>query len=252
MTSPESNRSARQATEAPLALLKQQRSHNLFVLSNAKLGCEPAFLNWYTSNLLQDVAAQEHVLTVQHFEQHEVDITRGRHKPLDYRYLSMIELSLDGGHEAASLIDHIADIHRQEPAALEPAAWLYYPISEKVGRSPVVEQPMLTLAFTNAIEGTDAEFREWYNTRHIRHALNIPALVSGQCFALGKFQKPLATASNFRFITIYEQEGSPQDIIDSLKELPSGTLAFPTLDKQNFAEWVYRPVTKRLSSTDNG
>lgn len=237
---------------SPLELLKQQRSHTLFVLNNACSGQEAAFLNWYKHNLLEAITVQDKVLSVQHFEQHSVDITQGSFKPLDFHYLSLIELSLDGGGEAAGLIDTISKLHEVEPSATSPAIWLYYSMGEKVGRSPVIERPMMTLAFANAVEGADVEFREWYNTRHIRHALNIPALVSGQCFALSEYQKAGAMESKYQLIAIYEQEGSPQEIIDSFNSITPGLLSFPSLDTstERFTEWVYQAITEKLCCID--
>lgn len=103
---------------------------------------------------------------------------------------------------------------------------------------------MLTLAFANGTPGQETEFREWYATRHIRHALNIPALVSGQCFERTQFQMPGAMNACFATIAVYEQEGSPESIIASFLSLPEGTLRFPMLDRSpgRFAEWSYRSL----------
>ena len=234
--------------ESPLAMLKHQRSHILLVLSQPQQGRESDFLDWYKGDYLQAIANQDKVLSVQNFEQHEVDITKGKHKPLPYPYLSLIELSLDGAEQASDLIQQITDLHQAQSAANEPATWLYFTTSEKVGRAPNTTEPLMTMAFANALPGKEIEFREWYNTRHIRHALNVPALVSGQCFELTEFQQAGALAADFSLIAIYEQEGTPQDIMDSFADIPPGTLSFPALDTTpgHFAEWVYRPVSEKV------
>ncbi len=226
----------------PLELLKTQRSHNLFVLSNAYSGQENAFCSWYQGDYLKEVLETERVLHVQHYEQHEVDITRGRHKPIPYHYLSIVELSLDGAEEAEELIKKIRGMHQEQGSAQEPTTWLYYPVSEQVGR-PVKNKPsMLTLAFANAISGTELEFREWYATRHIRHALNVTPLVAGQCFELTQYQSTGPMGAIYNTIAVYEQDGTPEDIIESFATIKKGTLAFPSLDVSRFAEWVYRPI----------
>ena len=231
--------------ESPsLTLLKQQRTHVLFVLSNSREGRESAFLEWYRGPYKEAVSAIPGVLRVQHYERHEVDITCGRYPPLPFRYLSVCDITFDGAAAAEPLIDRIAVLHLEQPAAHSPATWLYYPVSEKVGRSPSLLPSMLTLAFTNSVEGKEDEFREWYATRHIRHALNVPALVSGQCFERSQFQKPGARAATFSKIALYEQEGTPESIIESFTSLPPGTFDFPTIDSAptRFAEWVYHPL----------
>ena len=172
----------------PLSKLKTQRSHNLLVLSNPLTGQEQNFLSWYSGVYLEALLASENVLQVQHYDPHEVDITRGAHAPLPYRYLSIIELSIDGAQAAEALIHSIQALHNTEASAQNVATWLYYPISEQVGCSSTLSDSMLTLAFANPVSGCEDEFREWYSTRHIRHALNIPALISGQCFELTQYQ----------------------------------------------------------------
>ena len=234
-----------------LELLKAQRSHNLFVLSNAKTGQESAFLDWYKGDYLKAIEKQDNVLNVQNYEQHEVDITCGRHKPLPYHYLSIIELSLDGAEEAQALINVITQLHQEESSAENPATWLYFPVSEKVGHPPKGQPSLLTLAFANPIEDSELEFREWYATRHIRHALHVPALVSGQCYQLTQFQQAGAMDAKYNIIAIYEQDASPEDIIASFATIRPEIFNFPSMHKSNFAEWVYRPIP-RLDTISEG
>lgn len=223
-------------------LMKEQRSHVLFVLSNAKADQEGTFVEWFQGRYLREISDVASVLNVQHYKQHEVDITQGRYGRAPLEYLGLYELALDGAREANALIELIATLHRNEAAAEDPATWLYYPISEKVGRAPRVFPSMLTLAFANGVAGREAEFREWYATRHIRHALNISALVSGQCFERTEFQRPGALEAIYSMIAVYEQEGTPEAIIESFATLPPGTFDFPAMDLKRFAECVYRPL----------
>jgi hypothetical protein len=225
-----------------LALLKRQRSHMLFVLSDAIPGRKTAFLEWYQGAYRQGLSGWDGLLGVQHYERHGVDITQGRYPPLPFGYLGVCEVSVEGAESAEALIEQITRLHREQPAAQAPATWLYYPMSEKVGRTPSVLPCMLTLAFANSVPGRENEFREWYVTRHIRHALNIPALVSGQCFERTQFQRPGALTPVFNTIAVYEEEGPPESIIRCFETLPKETFAFPMLDLSRFAEAVYRPL----------
>lgn len=234
----------RYTDESPLALTKRQRSHILFVLSNARAGHEGSFVSWYQGAYCKAVRNIVGVLSTQHYERHEVDIDQGQHPPLPFQYLAFCEISVDGAQEAAPIIDQVATLHREEPVAEEPATWIYYPASEKVGRSAKNPPSHLTLAFANPVVGQEREFREWYATRHIRHALNIPALVSGQCLERTLFQRPGALEARFHTIAVYEQEGTAESIIESFNSLPESTFHFPMLDldRARFAEWVYRPL----------
>ena len=225
-----------------LALLKKQRSHLLFILTGAKPGREAEFLPWYQGIYREALSKNSSVLGLEHYEQHDVDITDGHHARLPFKYLGVCEISVDGAIAAEPLIDWVTQSHAEQPAAMQPATWLFYPASERVGRSPDDAPSMLTLAFANGVPGQEADFREWYATRHIRHALNIPALVSGQTFERTLFQKPGALEVKFATIAVYEQTGTPESILESFATLPEETFRFPMMDMSRFAEWVYRPL----------
>ena len=225
-----------------LPLLKRQRSHVLLVLSRPRVGRTAEFLEWFQGAYRFAVLACDSVLGGQQYEQHEIDITEGRYSRLPFKYLGLYEISVDGVQAASALIEQVAALHRAQDAAEAPATWLYYPACEKVGAPPPVHPSMLTIAFANPVPGKEAEFREWYATRHIRHALHIPALVSGQYFERAAFQRPGALEARFQAIAIYEQAGTPEDILASFESIPLSTFDFPMLDATRFAESVYRPV----------
>lgn len=230
------------AGDNPLDIIKTQRSHLLFLLSNAAPGKDAAYIQWYRSEFSTLIGKLgEKVLAVQLFRQHEIDVCKDEYQQIPFRYLNIIELSLDGAQQAESLIEKITAMQIKW-LEKELAAWLYYPICEKVGRSANRENSMLTIAFANPLAGKEDEFREWYCTRHIRHALNVSALVSGQCFQLTNYQHS-ETAPSYKIIAIYEQEGSPEEMIVAFESLPEETFSFPALDLQHFSEWVYEPVT---------
>jgi hypothetical protein len=226
-----------------LELLEEQRSHVLVVLSNPKEGSEHIFRAWYLGPYQQEILALGPVLSGQQYEPHELDVSRGRYPGLPFEYLALYDLSVDGAQAALGVIEHIRRLHERERSAAAPATWLYYPLSERVGRAAAGLTSLLTLAFANAVPGQEAEFREWYATRHIRHALNIPALVSGQCFERTQFQSPGALAAGYSMIAVYQQAGSPEEMMSSFDALPPGTLDFPAMDLTRFAEWVYRPLS---------
>jgi len=223
-------------------LLRSQRSHVLFVLSASTPDGQQRFLRWYQDRYRLRIANVPGILSVQHYVQHDVDITQGQFERLPLPYLGVYELCLDGAPEAQDLITEISRLHREEESARLPATWLYYPVSEPVGRPPISRPSLLTLAFANALSGREDEFREWYATRHIRHALHIDALVSGQCFERTQFQDPGALEARFQTIAVYEQEGSPESIIESMRFLPEELFPFPMIDLSRFAESVYRPL----------
>jgi hypothetical protein len=227
---------------AALNLLAKQRSHVLFVLSYPRAGQESRFRDWYQGAYARHVQDDTSILNAQHYAQHEIDVTRGRYPRLPFHYLGVYDLSLDGADQAKGVIDRIDALHAQQAAAEASATWLYYPASERVGRAAVVRPCAVTVAFANGVPGQENEFREWYATRHIRHALNIPALVSGQCFERTQFQQPGAMQAGFATIAVYEQEDPVEAVLAGLLALPPGTLPFPMLDLQRFTECAYLPL----------
>lgn len=226
------------------SLLGRQRSHVLFVLSDAEPGHDAVFRQWYRGPFAQAVLRIPNVIGGRHYEQHHLDVSKGKHARLPYRYLGIYDIAIDGAHAAGPIIERIASMCAAERSAAKPATWLYYPASEKVGRQPSVTPQFLTLAFANSTAGKEAEFREWYATRHIRHALHVSALVSGQCFERTLYQQPGAMPAKFSTIAVYEQEGMPESLVDSFETLPASTFDFPMLDlaPNRFAEWVYAPL----------
>lgn len=228
--------------QSPAAILNRQRSHSLFVLSNPKPGQEPRFLQWYQAGYRQAASSIPGVLSVNLYVQDEIDITHGQWPPPPFRYLGIVELAVDGAEAAEPAIQKITSLHEEQAAAEAPATWLYYPVSEKVGRAPTAMLSLLTIAFANGLSGQESEFREWYATRHIRHALIIPELVSGQCFERTHFQRPGALEAKYMTIAVYEQEGSARALMKSLAVVPAGALPFPMLDTSRFGESVYRPL----------
>lgn len=224
------------------ALLAGQRSHLLVVLSRPRVGHESEFREWYRNacTYIKD----DFVLTYRGYEQHPTDITQGRWPRLPFKYLSLYEISVDGADAASGLIDKIINLHQEESSAEPPATWLYYPSCEKVGRQSATDRTLLTVAFANGLPGQEAAFREWYCTRHIRHAVSLSALVSGQCFERTQFQRPGATEARFSTIAIYEQEGSVDSLVEELKRVPPGAFHFPMLDLEGsrFSESVYTPI----------
>lgn len=222
--------------------LHAQRSHILLVLSSPRPGAAERFRSWYLGSYREAAAQLPEVLSAQQYEPHEVDVSNGRYPGLPFRYLALYELSLDGAEAGSHTIGHVTALHGAENSAAAPASWLYFPASERVGRSPGTLPSLLTIAFANPIAGREQEFREWYATRHIRHALRIPQLVSGQCFERALFQEPGAAEPCYSTIALYEQEGAAEDMLASIAALPAAALHFPAMDLSRFAEWVYRPL----------
>lgn len=222
-------------------LLAAQASHVLFVLCNSRTGADEDVASWLGTLHSESISNATGIVLARHFRLHPIDITRGRRERLPFQFLSIYELSLDGAEQAASVIQDLNEACREGGVADEPAFWLTFPACEKIGRSNP-HAAMVTIAFANSVPGKEANFREFYTTRHIRHALNIPAFVSAQCFERSSFQAEGAMPAKFGMLTVYEQVGGPEDILNAFDTIPQETFFFPTLDTSRFSESVYERI----------
>jgi len=79
------------------------------------------------------------------------------------------------------------------------------------------------VALTNAVEGRDGEFEQWYDRQHIPDVLAVPGIISAERFTL-------SGDGQHRYMTIYEIE---TDDLDAVK-----------------AEIAGRPGTDRMPITE--
>lgn len=99
----------------------------------------------------------------------------------------------------------------------------------------------LFVVFTNAKDGRDEEFNEWYDKQHVGDVLKVPGIVSCKRFELSEFQRP--TPHPYKYMAIYEIE------TDNLKEVSDevsrrvGTPVMPRSDAldTNIETHFYQP-----------
>lgn len=218
-----------------------QPSHILMVFGKSKVGKEKQFKNWYTSDYRARITGLDTILSVEHYRQYPLNL--GNHKPIGFDHLGIYQLSLDGAEDAQSLLKSIHQLFEEEASAENCATWIYYPVSEKVGCQPDAPSPYLTIAFANAAHGRESEFREWYSTQHLRHALALPALVSGQRFEKTEFQISGALGCGYETIAIYEQYDAPERLLASFSEVDLSKIQWSMAgDVERFTEWVYQLI----------
>lgn len=99
------------------------------------------------------------------------------------------------------------------------------------------------VALTNAAEGREDEYNDWYNQQHLQGVLNVPGFVSAQRFELSAAQR--MQSPPYKYLAIYEIE--TDDIGKAITTLSerSGTALLPiseALHAQRDAP-VYQPIT---------
>jgi hypothetical protein len=106
------------------------------------------------------------------------------------------------------------------------------------------------LAMTNAVEGRDDEFNEWYSKRHLLDVLKVPGIIAAQRFELTpqqRYQPPYP----FKYIALYEIETDDLDSVISFMNAHVGTDTIPVSDAMSAmppARGLYfQPITERLA-----
>jgi hypothetical protein len=101
----------------------------------------------------------------------------------------------------------------------------------------------LLLVLTNAVEGKDQEFNEWYTSRHVRDILAISGVVSAQRFRF------LAGREGFGYLALYEIESEhPEAVLSAIRERDrNGThLISEAVDRIHLFAGLFEPMTERI------
>jgi len=94
------------------------------------------------------------------------------------------------------------------------------------------------VVLTNAKDGRDDEFNDWYSNRHIQDILAIDGFVSAERFRLAASQRG-TTPSPYKYLALYQIETS--DLAGTLAELGarSGTEKAPISDAMDLQRFAY-------------
>lgn len=108
-------------------------------------------------------------------------------------------------------------------------------------------QKHIFIVYTNAVEGRDDEYNDWYTNQHLKDVLTIPGVVAAQRFALSDKQR-LDPPFPWAYAAIYEIETDDLDaVIGPLKEW-IGTDRMPRSDAMNphREAYFFHPITSRV------
>jgi hypothetical protein len=106
---------------------------------------------------------------------------------------------------------------------------------------------MRLIVLTNAVDGQDEQFNDWYTDRHLQDVLAVDGFVAAQRFAFAPGK--LGPEAPFRYLAIYEVEA------DSVEEAEQALLAaarderrMPISDAmaRERATWWFTEVTERV------
>lgn len=74
----------------------------------------------------------------------------------------------------------------------------------------------IQLVYSRPFPGKDDEYNEWYDNTHIPDVLSIPGIVSAQRYDLRQLAREQGTEPEYRYLTIYEIEGDPDEAMAKL------------------------------------
>jgi hypothetical protein len=81
----------------------------------------------------------------------------------------------------------------------------------------IMADTFLYLVQSNAVEGRDEEFNEWYDATHVPDILALDGFVSAQRFKRSTLlDRPGAADPHFAYVALYEIEGDPMAAVKAL------------------------------------
>ena len=103
------------------------------------------------------------------------------------------------------------------------------------------------LVLTNATEGRDEEFNDWYNNRHLPDVLAVDGFVAATRYRMAELDPP--QTSGHRYMALYEVEA--EDLAKANQALmnTAGTDAMvlsEALDMTSASAIYFEPITERV------
>jgi hypothetical protein len=109
----------------------------------------------------------------------------------------------------------------------------------------------LFVVMSNARDGQDEEFNDWYTNIHLKDLVNIPGFVSAQRFKYADQGAGNTDEPQWRYLALYQVEAeSLADAQDALTNSVSGGTPMyisPALDMERTVAWYYSPITEAVT-----
>ena len=105
------------------------------------------------------------------------------------------------------------------------------------------------IVLSDAIEGREDEFNEWYSNVHLPDALKVPGVVAAQRFKFAASRWEGAEQTLPTYLAIYEVETDDVFAVGNEIRARAGTAAMVTCDAMDIAQnrsGYYEPITERM------
>lgn len=106
----------------------------------------------------------------------------------------------------------------------------------------------LMLVLSNAVEGLEEEFNDWYSNTHLADGVKVPGFVGAQRYKLSDIQRRGAPPSKWKYLTVWEIEADdPTEALAETARRVRGPL-MPVRDDTIKDVWchVFEPITSRV------
>ncbi len=103
----------------------------------------------------------------------------------------------------------------------------------------------LLVVLTNAVEGKEGEYNEWYTDVHLGEVVGIPGFISAQRFELADTQ--MGPEGQHRYLALYEVEGDPAEALAALKRARPDLQMSHALDSTTISARMFTAITDRVT-----
>lgn len=103
------------------------------------------------------------------------------------------------------------------------------------------------VVLSNAVEGADAKFNDWYTNTHIGDVLKVPGFVAAQRFKLSGTQLGDGETP-YSYLALYEVEADDLAATGSALTGAADMYIDPALDRSRTTAWFYSPISERATA----
>lgn len=104
------------------------------------------------------------------------------------------------------------------------------------------------LVFTDAVEGREDDYNDWYTNQHLGDVVSVPGFVAAQRFRIDQAHEADA---DHRYLAIYEIEADDVATAQAALKAAAASGAMPVSDAldPNVRAWYFQPITERVTSS---
>jgi hypothetical protein len=186
----------------------------MIVLNNSVEARDGEYNDWYTNQHLDDVLRIPGILAGRRFTR----MAQQQSPDQPYRYSAMYDIDPDMAAQIISELARRANTPEMplSTAVADPRYLSFFEaITPRMSNAPDVAPRFTLMVMSNAAEGREDEYNDWYDNTHIADALRVPGFVAAQRFRLLPAQR--SNVQPWKYLCLYECDAeSPQPIMEEV------------------------------------